>query len=134
MMFYFQNYQISTFVFSSHVSAAEHESHKVNEWLVDLYPKGIWFRKCQLIIWYGLMEVPEEILSTVRLSLTCRELSETNMRVKVSLLIYGCQGGVEAIIAVKHKVHHFSVTDKVMFLNISQMYLCIVIPHSILFL
>lgn len=34
------SYHTSTFVFSSHISAAEHESDKVNEWAVDLYPKG----------------------------------------------------------------------------------------------
>ncbi|KAJ8953749.1 hypothetical protein NQ318_015405 [Aromia moschata] len=108
------NYHTSTFVFSSHLSAAEHESHKVNEWLVDLYPKGVWFKKCFLIVWQGTLEVPQEILSTVRLSLTCRELSETEMRVKVSVLIYGLQGGVEHVMEVKEKIHHFTAQDKVM--------------------
>lgn len=108
------NYHTSTFVFSSHLSAAEHESHKVNEWLVDLYPKGVWFKKCFLIVWQGTLEVPQEILSTVRLSLTCRELSEKEMRVKVSVLIYGLQGGVEHVMEVKEKIHHFTAHDKVM--------------------
>ncbi|KAJ8943668.1 hypothetical protein NQ314_009691 [Rhamnusium bicolor] len=107
-------YHTSTFVFSSHLSAAEHESHKVNEWLVDLYPRGVWFRKCFLIVWQGTLEVPQEILSTVRLSLTCRELSETAMRVKVSVLIYGFQGGVEHVMEVREKIHHFAAHDKVM--------------------
>nr|CAI5859304.1 unnamed protein product [Callosobruchus analis] len=98
------SYHTSTFVFSSHLSAAEHESHKVNEWLVDLYPRGIWFKKCLLIVWQGTLEVPQEVLYTVRLSLTCRELSETEMRVKVSVLIYGLQ----------EKVHYFTPQDKVM--------------------
>nr|CAH7745022.1 unnamed protein product [Callosobruchus chinensis] len=108
------SYHTSTFVFSSHLSAAEHESHKVNEWLVDLYPRGIWFKKCYLIVWQGTLEVPQEVLYTVRLSLTCRELSETEMRVKVSVLIYGLQGGVEHVMEVKEKVHYFTPQDKVM--------------------
>ncbi|XP_056641710.1 BTB/POZ domain-containing protein 17 [Diorhabda sublineata] len=106
------NYHTSTFVFSSYLSAAEHESHKINEWLVDLYPKGVWFKKCYLIVWQGKVEVPEEILTTVRLSLTCRDMSVPNMRVKISVLIYGLQGGVEHVMEVRETVHHFTVQDR----------------------
>ncbi|CAH0553089.1 unnamed protein product [Brassicogethes aeneus] len=109
-----QNYHTSTFVFSSHVSAAEYESNIINEWLVDLYPKGVWFKKCHLIVWQGTLEVPEKIIQTIRLSLTSRELPETNMRVKVSVLIYGMQGGVEHVMEVKEKIFHFTDQDKVM--------------------
>lgn len=101
-------------MFSSHISAAEHEQHKINEWIVDLYPKGVWFKKCFLIVWQGTLEVPQEILSTVRLSLTCSKQFEAEMRVKVSVLIYGVLGGVEHIMEVKEKVHHFSWQDRVM--------------------
>ena len=60
------------------------------------------------------MEVPEEILKTVRLSLTCRESPEPDMRVKVSILIYGLQGGVEHVMEVIEKTHHFSAQDKIL--------------------
>lgn len=60
------------------------------------------------------MEVPEEILRTVRLSLTCRESPEPEMRVKVSILIYGFQGGVEHVMEVIEKVHHFTPQDKIL--------------------
>lgn len=106
------SYHTSTFVFSSYLSAAEHESHKINEWIVDLYPKGVWFKKCFLIVWQGTLEVPEEILPTVRLSLTCREFCESNMRVKISVLIYGLQGGVEHVMEVRETVHHFSAHER----------------------
>lgn len=58
--------------------------------------------------------MPEEILRTVRLSLTCRESPEPSMRVKVSILIYGVQGGVEHVIQVVEKVHHFTTQDKIL--------------------
>ncbi|CAG9860505.1 unnamed protein product [Phyllotreta striolata] len=106
------SYNISTFVFSSYLSAAEHESHKIIEWMVDLYPKGVWFKKFLLIVWQGTLEVPEEILRTVRLSLTCRELCESNMRVKISVLIYGLQGGVEHVMEVKETIHHFNNEER----------------------
>ncbi|XP_028140055.1 kelch-like protein 4 isoform X1 [Diabrotica virgifera virgifera] len=106
------NYHTSTFVFSSCLSTAEHQSGNINEWLVDLYPKGVWFKKCFLIVWQGTLEVPEEILTTVRLSLTSRELSESTSRVKISVLIYGMQGGVEHVMEVKEVIHHFSDQER----------------------
>ncbi|KAL1517135.1 hypothetical protein ABEB36_000942 [Hypothenemus hampei] len=112
-----QSYHISTFVFSSHLSAAEHESHKVSEWVVDLYPKGVHFKKCFLIVWEGTLEIPEEILKTVRMSLTCRDSPEPDMRVKVSVLIYGVQGGVEHVMEVVERMHHFTSEDKVLNIN-----------------
>lgn len=106
-------YHTSTFVFSSHASAAEHEAEKINEWVVDLYPKGVWFKQCYLIVWQGTLEVPEEILSTVRLSLTCRELCEPDMRLKVSVLIHGIKGGVVHIMAVRTTICHFNSESRV---------------------
>ncbi|XP_008195211.1 BTB/POZ domain-containing protein 17 isoform X1 [Tribolium castaneum] len=108
------SYHTSTFVFSSHMSAADCESDKINDWVVDLYPKGVWFKKCYLIVWQGTLEVPEEIISTVRLSLTCRELLQAKIKVKVAVLIYGIQGGVEHVMEVREKIHHFTNDDKVM--------------------
>lgn len=108
------SYHVSTYVFSSHLSAAEHEAHKVNEWIVDLYPKGVWFKKSMLIIWQGTFEVPEEVKSTVRLTLTARDMCEVNVRVRISVLIYGIQGGVEHVLAVREAIHHFNDFDRVM--------------------
>ncbi|XP_030767399.1 BTB/POZ domain-containing protein 17 [Sitophilus oryzae] len=107
-----QSYHIITFLFSSHLSAAEHESHEISQWEVGLYPKGVHFKKCYLILSQGTLEVPEEILRTVRLSLTCRDSPTPNMRVKVSVLIYGIHGGVEHVMEVREKIHHFTSQDK----------------------
>lgn len=53
--------------------------------VVDLYPKGVWFRKCFLIVWQGTVEVPESVLRTVRVSVTCKDppKSGEDLRVKV---------------------------------------------------
>lgn len=32
------------------------------EWMVDLYPKGVWFKKALLISWEGSFEVFKNIL------------------------------------------------------------------------
>ncbi|XP_050297218.1 BTB/POZ domain-containing protein 17 [Anthonomus grandis grandis] len=109
-----QSYHVSTFVFSSLLSAAEHDSHKISEWEVKLYPKGVHFKKCYLICWQGTMEVPEEILKTVRLSLTCGESANANVRVKVSVLIYGIQGGVEHVMQIIEKSHYFNAQSNIL--------------------
>lgn len=108
------SYHTSTFVFSSHLSAADCESDKINDWMVDLYPKGVWFKKCFLIVWEGTLQVPEEVIPTVRLSLTCNELRENKVRVKVAILIYGIEGGVEHVMEVKETIHHFTPDDKIL--------------------
>lgn len=38
-----------------------------------MYPKGVWFKKYFLIVWQGTVEVPESVLRTVRLSITCKD-------------------------------------------------------------
>lgn len=108
------SYHTSTFVFSSHLSSAEYESDKIIEWMVDFYPKGVWFQKCSLIVWQGTIEVPEEILRTVRLSLTCRELATEDMRVHIAVLIYGRGDGLEHVVSVIEKVHHFNSQNRIL--------------------
>lgn len=107
------SYTVSTFVFSTHTSAAEHEADKISEWVVDLYPKGVCFKKCFLIVWQGTLEVPERVKSSVRLSLTCRELKE-DIKVRVGILLYGTQGGAEHIMQVIQRIHRFNSEDRVL--------------------
>lgn len=108
------SYYTCTFVFSTHLSSAEHDSEKVIEWVADFYPKGVWFQKCSLIVWQGTLEVPEEILRTVRLSLTCRQLVKENMRVHVAVLIYGWQNGGEYVTDVVERIHHFNSQNRIL--------------------
>lgn len=107
-------YHTCTFVFSSHVSATECDSDRINEWVVDLYPKGVWFKKCFLIVWQGPIEVPEEIVSAVRLSLTCREIPCSDIKVRVGILLYAKQGGIEYIVKVIEKLHYFNAQNRVL--------------------
>lgn len=114
------SYHTSTFVFSSHSTLAEHGDNQsadhLCEWVVDLFPKGVWFKKCSLIVWQGTVEVPECVLRTVRLAITCKDPPLPNypdLRVKVGILITGCQSEIEHVMSVKEKVHYFSMNDRV---------------------
>ncbi|KAG7212861.1 hypothetical protein KM043_002214 [Ampulex compressa] len=114
------SYHTRTLVFSSHSCLAEYAGDRACEWVVDIYPKGVWFKKFFLIVWQGTVEMPEYVKRTVRLSLTCKEPplnSDTDMRVKVGVLIYGLQDGVEHIARVTEIIHRFSKKERVLNLD-----------------
>lgn len=55
-------------------------------WNIDFYPRGIRYSKAQLINVFNLqsaVEIPETILRTIRLSVTCKRDLETEQRFKV---------------------------------------------------
>ncbi|XP_076655042.1 transport and golgi organization 10 [Halictus rubicundus] len=111
------SYHTRTLVFSSHSCLAEYAGDRVCEWVVDIYPKGVWFKKFFLIVWQGTVEMPEHIKRSVRLSFTCKEPpinGQTDMRVKIGVLIYGLQDGVEHITRVTEVIHRFSQEERVL--------------------
>ncbi|XP_012268456.2 BTB/POZ domain-containing protein 17 [Athalia rosae] len=114
------SYHTRTLVFSSHSYLAECAGDRTCEWVVDIYPKGVWFKTFFLIVWQGNVEVPEHVIRSVRLSLTCKEpppASEPDMRVKIGVLFYGLQDGVEHIARVSEVIHRFSTDDRVLNLD-----------------
>ncbi|KAK1135303.1 hypothetical protein K0M31_008068 [Melipona bicolor] len=114
------SYHTRTLVFSSHSCLAEYAGDRACEWIVDIYPKGVWFKKFFLIVWQGTVEMPEHVKRSVRLSLTCKEPpvnSNADMRVKIGVLIYGLQDGVEHIARVTEIIHRFSEKERVLNLD-----------------
>ncbi|CAK9795918.1 BTB/POZ domain-containing protein 17 [Anthophora quadrimaculata] len=114
------SYHTRTLVFSSHSSLAEYTGDRACEWVVDIYPKGVWFKKFFCIVWHGMVEMPEHVKRSVRLSLTCKEPpvnSDADMRVKIGVLIYGLQDGVEHIARVTEIIHRFSLQERVLNLD-----------------
>lgn len=64
--------------------------------------------------------MPEHVIRSVRLSLTCKEPpieADNDMRVKIGVLIYGLQDGVEHIARVTEVIHRFNKTDRVLNLD-----------------
>ncbi|XP_047026262.1 BTB/POZ domain-containing protein 17 [Helicoverpa zea] len=121
-------YHTRTFIFSTRPSIADvAPQDKLTEWTVDLYPKGVWFRKSLLIVWAGTYDVPEVVLRTVRISITCQncpeytvnqygetEQLEPDVRVKIGILVWGVQKGVEHVSSVVERVHRFSPQNRVL--------------------
>lgn len=75
-----------------------------NEWAIDLYPKGLWFKKFYLIVWQGrtMVEAPESVVTTVRLSVTAVRPRED--RVRIGILVYGRQDDDPEIEYVKQTI------------------------------
>ncbi|CAG4933542.1 unnamed protein product [Parnassius apollo] len=115
-------YHMRTFIFSTRSAISDADPQdKLAEWTVDLYPKGVWFRKSMLIAWSGTYDVPEVVLRTVRISITCQSVAagepycpEPDVRVKIGILVWGVQKGVEHISAVTERVHRFSAQNRVL--------------------
>lgn len=56
------------------------------QWDIDFYPRGVRYGKAQLINVYnmpGSLEIPEALLRTVRLSVTCKSNLEEDQRFMV---------------------------------------------------
>ncbi|XP_072929410.1 BTB/POZ domain-containing protein 17 [Epargyreus clarus] len=120
-------YHTRTFIFSTRPSMADVAQDKLIEWTVDLYPKGVWFRKSMMIVWAGTYDVPEAVLRTVRLSITCQTCPQYSVnwlgepdtlgpevRVKIGILVWGVQKGVEHVVSVVERVHRFSGQSRVL--------------------
>lgn len=115
-----RSYHTRTLVFSSHSYLADYAGDQTCEWVVDIYPKGVWFKKFFLIVWQGTVEMPEHVIRSVRLSLTCKEPpvnSDSDRRVKIGVLIYGLQDGVEHIARVMETIHRFNKNERVLNLD-----------------
>lgn len=57
------------------------------QWNIDFYPRGIKYSKAQMInVFNSAVEVPETILRTIRLSVTCKRDLKTEQRFKVKSL------------------------------------------------
>ncbi|XP_064121520.1 BTB/POZ domain-containing protein 17-like [Macrobrachium nipponense] len=105
-------YHTRTLVFSTPSSASELDCDTQLEWIVELYPKGVWFRKFYLIVWQGTVEVPEAVLRTVRLAVTAKDVEYA--RVRIAVLVFAVQDGIEYIINVVSTKYIFSSEDNLL--------------------
>lgn len=110
-------YGLRTLVFNTPVSFQDSLKDQFFEWAVDLYPKGVWFKKFYLIVWQGTLEIPESVSKTVRLSLTLKDSDDVVARVSVGILICGKQDGLEHVRKVVQKNFVFSDEERMLNIN-----------------
>lgn len=107
------------------------------QWNIDFYPRGIKYSKAQMInVFNSAVEVPETILRTIRLSVTCKRDLTTEQRFKVrshshhiyfdddgefslslsqvGVLITGVQNKIPHIRTVHVRTHYFSKENRIL--------------------
>jgi len=97
--------------FESVVDSAGVESQQT-DWMVDIYPKGVWIQPCYAIFTSGAMkEVPDKVLRTVRASVSMKE--NTEKRVKIGILIVANENGYEHIGHARTANYIFSEEEQI---------------------
>lgn len=84
-----ENYQrfCGCFFSQRNLSEQEETEDQTVQWDIDFYPRGIRYGKAQIInIYTGSLELPEVLLRTVRLSVTCKSNLEIDQRFMVNIL------------------------------------------------
>ena len=109
-----QYYHCRSLVFSTQRSTQEKslETDEALDWVVDVYPKGVWFQRCMTVYRPSGLELPERILKTVRVAISTA--SEEELRVRIGLLVVGLQDGFEHIRKVACRNYIFSVGDQIL--------------------
>ena len=79
------------------------------DWIVDVYPKGVWIERCLTVYQPPGLEVPGRVLKTVRVTLASNENRER--RVRVGLLLHGSQDNFETVRKVVSRNYFFSGSD-----------------------
>jgi len=106
-------YHCRSLHFASHESTADHSGDTQLDWMLDIYPKGVWFQKCFKIFTSGTMqEVPERVLRTVRASVSTKNEFEEK-RVKIGVLVVGEQDSFTHIRKVRTANYIFSENDQI---------------------
>lgn len=83
------------------------------EWAIEIYPKGIWFKKYLWIHWRGSLEMPEWVSKTVRLTVRQTEPC-VRRRVSIGVLLSAKLDGIEHIERVVRTQYIFTPEDKLL--------------------
>ena len=122
-------YGVRTLVFNTPSALSEIEAQRKNisapkncafsdtnypyEWVVEIYPKGIWFKKYLWIHWRGSLEMPEWVSKTVRLSVRQTDKC-VKRRVSIGILLSAKLDGIEYIHKVVRTQYIFTEDDKLL--------------------
>lgn len=112
-----EDFQTFCACFFSQSNLSEYQEDQTMQWNIDFFPRGIRYSKAQLINVFNMqaaLEIPETILRTIRLSVTCKRDLETEQRFKVGVLITGVQNKIQYIRTVHIRTHYFSKVNRVL--------------------
>lgn len=108
-----EKYQNFVAYFFSQRNLAEREDDQSVTWEIEFFPRGVKYNKAKMV--WG-EDIPECILRTVRLRVTCKENFIKEERFKIAVLITGVQNKIQHILTVHERTEYFS--DSYQVLNI----------------
>lgn len=94
--------------FSTPLTGREFDDSACWDWHVDLYPKGVAFKKCLMIGLFENHEIDEVMYETVRVTVSVASSVSESRLVEVSILVFGEQDGMEYIAKVITRTCYFS--------------------------
>lgn len=104
--------------FFSQVALSEAEQNdQTLAWEIDFFPRGVRHNAAKLINWYASAEVPEVILKTVRMRITCREKHLQEKKFMIGVLISGAQKKITYVRTVYIRVQYFSRDENVLIID-----------------
>ncbi|GAB0089292.1 BTB/POZ domain-containing protein 17 [Sergentomyia squamirostris] len=114
-----EDFQNVAALFFSKSNLSEFQEDQTITWELDFFPRGIRFNRAKLIYVYNIniqsVDIPEAILKTVRLRVTCKDENlEGEQRFKIGVLITGVQNQITHIRTVNERIHYFSRTNRVL--------------------
>lgn len=113
-----ENYKSIAANFFSQVSLAELEqTEQTIAWEIDFFPRGVRFNAAKLINCYASADIPETILKTVRMRVTCREKLPTDKKFMIGVLISGLQSKITYVRTVYIRVQYFSQDENVLIID-----------------
>jgi len=116
-----ENYKSIAANFFSQVSLAELEqSEQTIAWEIDFFPRGVRFNAAKLIYLGGHLpstDIPETILKTVRMRVTCREKLPDDKKFMIGVLITGIQSQINYVRTVHIRVQYFSQEENVLIID-----------------
>lgn len=109
-----KDYENFVACFFSQRTLAEREDDQSVTWEIEFFPRGVKHSRAKMVC--SGEDIPECVLRTVRLRVTCKENFTRDERFKISVLLTGVQNKIQHIRTVHNRTEYFS--DSFQVLNI----------------
>lgn len=109
--------RIAANFFSQMALSEAEQNEQTIAWEIDFFPRGVRYNAAKLINWYATAEIPEVILKTVRMRITCREKQLEDKKFMIGVLISGIQNKITYVRTVYVRVQYFSKDENVLIID-----------------
>ncbi|XP_055389941.1 BTB/POZ domain-containing protein 17 isoform X2 [Condylostylus longicornis] len=101
---------VGCFFSQKSLAEREREDDQCISWEIEFFPRGVKYDRAKMV--WG-EDIPEFVLRTVRLRITCKENFKKEQRFKIAVLITGVQNKIPHILTVHERTEYFSESFQV---------------------